>query len=74
MRHYVTWTTDVDVEVDLAEFCQDLTDEELAAVGLMRVPAGVQPPTAVESYEAQPSIVEHKMLCSWAWANKEVAS
>lgn len=37
MKHYVTYTTDVDVDVPVDELLEDLTDEELAELGLMRV-------------------------------------
>lgn len=69
-RTYVTWSDYVDMEIDLAELVKDLTNEELANVGLMRIPEGVQPPTDVAGgmYEPQPSIVEHKMLCAMARA------
>jgi hypothetical protein len=76
MRRYVTWSEYVDVEVDVKDLLEDFTDEDLAGLGLMRIPAGVVPPvqdsTGVGSYEPAPSIVEHKMLCSWAHATKAV--
>lgn len=56
---HVNWTTEVDVDIDLKELVDDLTDDELAEVGLMRAPEGWVPPTSPEHDLASPGLKEH---------------
>ena len=71
-RHYVTWTTEVEVDVDLEEVMSDLTDDELADFGLMRVPAGVTPPSPPGDHDlCSPGLAEHLLAVRWARGREE---